>query len=541
MNAVVRISLAGASFTIDKEGCIVLDNYLNEIGNHYKDEEEKCEILNDIEERIAEIFSERTAPDGVVSMQSVEYAIALLGRPSQIFGEAQDASADSQQASQQQASQQQASQQQASQQQASQQGSQQQSSQQGSQQQAGAASNGLKKRLYRDVHNRVIAGVCSGLGAYFKIDAVWVRLIWVFLAAISLVTPSIYLLGRGCGYLVVAYIILWIIMPAARTVQQRYSMFGTQNAFDEIEQKINKGSYAAQRRCNASPCKSRAGRVFGIIVGLALALVALGWLIAVTVVVFGGTVFFNNMSGGEFVSYLYAEYPLWITKIFTYLALYLPPLGIIYAAIMLIFNLKAPKWRPGIVIFIVWILSVVASIVLWFNYFAYAIDTQRSLVEENIPKVYDTLYVEFKRCNTTLMERISEGDTSVWSDDDGSDVKLIHGWLKRPIPFFDSFSYVYAARDKHGYEFEVYPWVKIVQQEDSPNMIVNKVYKTFGDGRSTLSDMDNLYTMQDSLITIKPVTISKEKPYKVGNRGSITIKVPKSTVTIVKTPAGELL
>ena len=316
MNAVVRISLAGASFTIDKEGCLVLDNYLNEIGNHYKDEEEKCEILNDIEERIAEIFSERTAPDGVVSMQSVEYAIALLGRPSQIFGEAQDASADSQQASQQQASQQQASQQQASQQQASQQGSQQ-SSQQGSQQQAGAASNGLKKRLYRDVHNRVIAGVCSGLGAYFKIDAVWVRLIWVFLAAISLVTPSIYLLGRGCGYLVVAYIILWIIMPAARTVQQRYSMFGTQNAFDEIEQKINKGSYAAQRRCNASPCKSRAGRVFGIIVGLALALVALGWLIAVTVVVFGGTVFFNNMSGGEFVSYLYAEYPLWITKICT--------------------------------------------------------------------------------------------------------------------------------------------------------------------------------------------------------------------------------
>ena len=290
MNAVVRISLAGASFTIDKEGCIVLDNYLNEIGNHYKDEEEKCEILNDIEERIAEIFSERTAPDGVVSMQSVEYAIALLGRPSQIFGEAQDASADSQQQGSQQASQH------GSQQQASQQGSQQQSSQQGSQQQAGAASNGLKKRLYRDVHNRVIAGVCSGLGAYFKIDAVWVRLIWVFLAAISLVTPSIYLLGRGCGYLFVAYIILWIIMPAARTVQQRYSMFGTQNAFDEIEQKINKGSYAAQRRCNASPCKSKAGRVFGVIVGLALALVALGWLIAVTVVVFGGTVFFNNMS-----------------------------------------------------------------------------------------------------------------------------------------------------------------------------------------------------------------------------------------------------
>ena len=115
MNAVVRISLAGASFTIDKEGCIVLDNYLNEIGNHYKDEEEKCEILNDIEERIAEIFSERTAPDGVVSMQSVEYAIALLGRPSQIFGEAQDASADSQQQGSQQASQH-GSQQQASQQ-----------------------------------------------------------------------------------------------------------------------------------------------------------------------------------------------------------------------------------------------------------------------------------------------------------------------------------------------------------------------------------------------------------------------------------------
>ncbi|MFO7819369.1 MAG: PspC domain-containing protein [Halanaerobacter sp.] len=58
----------------------------------------------------------------------------------------------------------------------------------------------MKKRLYRSKHDRMIAGVCAGLGDYFGIDPTIVRLIWVFLFF-------------GAGFGVVAYIICMIVIP----------------------------------------------------------------------------------------------------------------------------------------------------------------------------------------------------------------------------------------------------------------------------------------------------------------------------------------
>jgi phage shock protein PspC (stress-responsive transcriptional regulator) len=57
-----------------------------------------------------------------------------------------------------------------------------------------------KKRLYRSLDNRKIAGVCGGLADYFDIDATMVRLAWV-----------IFTLAGGAGIL--AYIIAWILIP----------------------------------------------------------------------------------------------------------------------------------------------------------------------------------------------------------------------------------------------------------------------------------------------------------------------------------------
>lgn len=56
------------------------------------------------------------------------------------------------------------------------------------------------KRLYRSRKNRVIAGVCGGLGDYFNVDPVLFRLVWVLLV-----------FGAGTGIL--AYIIAWLIIP----------------------------------------------------------------------------------------------------------------------------------------------------------------------------------------------------------------------------------------------------------------------------------------------------------------------------------------
>jgi phage shock protein C len=56
-------------------------------------------------------------------------------------------------------------------------------------------------KLYRSKSNKMIAGVCGGIGEYFKIDPTLVRLLWLLIS----------LMSAGGG--VVAYIIAWIIVP----------------------------------------------------------------------------------------------------------------------------------------------------------------------------------------------------------------------------------------------------------------------------------------------------------------------------------------
>jgi len=58
----------------------------------------------------------------------------------------------------------------------------------------------MKKRLYRSGKERILGGVCGGIGEYFDIDPTIVRLLWV-----------LFILGFGTGLL--AYIIAWIIIP----------------------------------------------------------------------------------------------------------------------------------------------------------------------------------------------------------------------------------------------------------------------------------------------------------------------------------------
>jgi phage shock protein C len=56
------------------------------------------------------------------------------------------------------------------------------------------------KRLYRSGKNRILGGVCGGLGEYFNVDPVIIRLLWV-----------LFSFAYGTG--VLAYIIAWIIIP----------------------------------------------------------------------------------------------------------------------------------------------------------------------------------------------------------------------------------------------------------------------------------------------------------------------------------------
>ena len=56
------------------------------------------------------------------------------------------------------------------------------------------------KKLYRSPEGKILGGVCAGLGDYFQVDPILLRLLFIFLIF-------------GCGWGIILYILLWIILP----------------------------------------------------------------------------------------------------------------------------------------------------------------------------------------------------------------------------------------------------------------------------------------------------------------------------------------
>jgi len=82
-----------------------------------------------------------------------------------------------------------------------------------------------RKKLFRDKDDAIFGGVCSGIGAYYGLDTIAVRIIFILLVMLA-------------GAPIVAYIILWAIIPAAITPQDRYRMHGDASTISDIANNI---------------------------------------------------------------------------------------------------------------------------------------------------------------------------------------------------------------------------------------------------------------------------------------------------------------
>lgn len=63
------------------------------------------------------------------------------------------------------------------------------------------------KKFYRSESNRMVAGVCGGIGEYLHLDPTIIRLFWIFFTLVG-----------GSGILV--YVILWVVVPSESNVKQ---------------------------------------------------------------------------------------------------------------------------------------------------------------------------------------------------------------------------------------------------------------------------------------------------------------------------------
>jgi phage shock protein PspC (stress-responsive transcriptional regulator) len=118
----------------------------------------------------------------------------------------------------------------------------------------------IKKRLYRDIENKKIMGVCAGIANYLNISHTTVRLIAVLPLILSLLGNSLffdwtgfYLSGGFIPTAILVYFILSAIIPAADTVKQKMEMHGTPINLDNIKSAYNDGVEAMQQFVQNSP------------------------------------------------------------------------------------------------------------------------------------------------------------------------------------------------------------------------------------------------------------------------------------------------
>lgn len=189
MNKTININLGGLFFHIDEVAFQKLRRYLDTIRRSLSDDPKgRDEIIADIEFRISELLSEKIKdPRQVINESDIDEVIAIMGQPEDYVFEEDSYSNNSKN--------------------------------------TGSYQSYNQKKLFRDGDDKFLGGVASGIGHYFGIEAIWVRLIWLFLA-----------FGAGFGFLL--YIILWILLPEAQTTAEKLQMEGESVNISTIEKKI---------------------------------------------------------------------------------------------------------------------------------------------------------------------------------------------------------------------------------------------------------------------------------------------------------------
>ena len=343
MKKTIKINIGGIVFQLDEDAYDKLKIYLDLIGRRFGNSAEGKEIVEDIERRIAELLLERTsAQKEAVTLPDVEEVMSIMGSPEDFDvpedGEAPEAEHHARNEAEE-----------------------------------NIHSRRRNRRLYRDTDNSVLGGVCSGLGAFFNLDPVILRVLFVVFAF-------------AWGITIVLYFILWIIVPPARTAAQRLEMRGVEVTIENIERSVREEYEAVKnnvRKYGRSETYKGArtaigemfhvlgliilgiSRVIVIIFGLFFILFGFGMMLTFLTGLILTQPFLNNIFLDSNVSlsqlssliFSHSDYQ-WI-MIGSVFAICIPLLALMYAGIKMVVRFKAKDGYVLLSFLVVWILSAI--------------------------------------------------------------------------------------------------------------------------------------------------------------------------------------
>lgn len=335
MKKTENINLAGYAFTIEEDAYAELSAYLNEIHAAFSSDASAEEITTDIETRIAELLKEKYISGMVVDLEMIKEIKRRIGDPKTIAQDDTETVEDTQPRAEEKKQ---------------------------------AHKSWKSRRLYRNIDERTLGGVCSGFGAYFGLDKVLIRLIFIIIFLLTFISTVDH--GDGPYFMlpIIAYICLWIAMPAARSAEQKREMLGKPMNLDNYRSSDFNLNKEVRDAVN-SPAGQTFRRAGGIFLGLLMLIIGLGGLVFSIMVpamphIMGELLTgFGRAGAAEqaFVDIITFK-TLW--QLF-FVMCCIMFIWFIYNGVMLIFDLRYPSWRPGMILFIAWIISIFV-IFAWF-------------------------------------------------------------------------------------------------------------------------------------------------------------------------------
>ncbi|MGQ7946736.1 PspC domain-containing protein [Flavobacterium sp. WC2509] len=397
MNKTVNINLGGMFFHIDEDAYQKLTRYFEAIKRSLSKSSGQEEIIKDIEMRVSELLTEKQKSEKhVVTIREVDEVIAVMGQPEDYIieddGPNSSATNDF------------------------------------------YAPRALKK-LYRDKENGMIGGVATGLGHYFGIEAVWLKVIFLICV----------FAGFGTG--IVAYIILWIVTPEAVTTTEKLEMTGepvtisniekkVREEFDNVSDKIKNADYDKY----GNQIRSEAGKlgngfsdfimtvfkIFAKFLGVILIMGGLSVLVLLFIGVFtlGTSVSIdfpwqNYIEAGNFT-----DYPIWVFGLLMFLAVGIP----FFFMTLLGFKLLAPNMKSvgNIVkytLLAVWLIAVSIAISIGIRQVSAFAVNGRTVHKETIPlHANDTLYIKFRHNDYFAKDVDDRKDVMITKDSLDNDI-----------------------------------------------------------------------------------------------------------------------
>ena len=455
MKETIKISIGGLAFILNIDAYDRLSYYLDSIKEFYENKEDGNEIISDIEFRISELLQIQTGGrDEAVSIENIDYIIGIMGSPSEFLIDEET----------------------------------------NSQKKARTISENkkTKKKLYRDLDNKIIGGVCSGLGQYTKTDPVLIRII-----TLLLIFGGNIFINKLSFYTIIFYLVLWAIIPAAKSMQQKIAMFDKNYSFDEFNQKKGRRNElrgSVLGRILLKTLKISCSIIL-FIVGLSLAIIPIIWI------------YFSYVMSVPSIGDI-AE-TLGLSSLNTNISILLisiiPAIVLVFVAVRLLTTFKKADLKIICFAILLWIVS--------FTFFSkisigeakeYKVKAEYNKELIIAPK-YDTLYISIDKL-------YSEAN-----------------------PLLPN-SHIYINSDK-PFSWFILPKINIVKDENFKDLkisINNYAWaKNYEQAKANAKEDKNIIMLQDSILKLEPQIFTKQNNYD-RRYSEITIYTPINKEVIIE-------